>query len=219
MNPKIRRNLVILLTIALVPALAACVSRSTYPPSGFIDTTSGLTDSQRDDKFEREWVSDDVARVKLIRSLRKVQIRPLNLDFLTDKDKHDSEDLKELQTSFKEAFEKRLGETHTIVPATARAGSDTLVIEAALAKIYSPNRLLNVLTSLLIGPITNGGGAFEARLVDAGSRKPVAKIAEEQKGAWHFGSLVIGGYLKYYDTKAVFGAWAKRLANWLNEES
>ena len=147
MAPQSRRLLALALALALVPALAACVSRGTYPPSGYIDTTSGMTGSQRDGKFKQEWVSDDAQQRMHLRTFKKIQVRPLTVDHLTDKDKFKAKDLRKLQSSFQKSFEEKLGENHTIGSAGAPADADTLVVDAALVKIYQPWRLLNLATT------------------------------------------------------------------------
>ena len=208
----------LLVILALLPTFSACVSRGTYPQSGYLGSTEGMTDSQRDEKFEQEWVSEDTQQRVALRAFRKIQIRPLDLGHLAEADEHDPKDLEKLKRSYQSAFEEVLGERHEIVPAGQPAGPDVLVVESTLTRIYQPNRLLNLATTIIVGPITNGGAAFEARLREGQGGGDLAKIAEEQKGSWHLGSLLIGGYLKYYDTEKVFLAWAKRLDAWLSEE-
>jgi len=209
----------IIALMASILVLSGCVSRGTHPPTPYLGSLAGMADSQREGKFEQEFVSDDVSQRVALRQYKKVQIQDLRFEHLEEADKHKKDILTKLNKSYREAFESTLRDAGlTIVPAGSSADSSTLVIESALVKIYSPNRALNVLTTFLIGPITNGGGAFESQLVDGGSRQPIAKIAEEQKGAWHLGSILIGGYMKYYDTEKVFVAWAKRLRELLTGE-
>ncbi len=219
MSPTTRRLLTLALVLGFVCTLSACVSRGTYPPAGFLSETSGMTDSQRDDKFEQEWVSSDKQQVMKLRTFKRIQVRPLNVEHLTDRADFSQADLEKLQRSFREAFEDRLGQSHTLVPANAAPDADTLVVDAALTKVYQPWRLINVIMTFVLSPISNGGAAIEARLVDGGSNESLAKFAEEQKGAWHLGSILIGGYFKYYDAEKVFAAWANRLDEWLSEES
>ncbi len=213
-----RQRSAIAIAVLAAMLLAGCVSRGTHPPTPYLGSLEGMSDSQRDDKFKREYFSDDAERRVALRRVEKVQIADLRFDYLEDRAKHEQA-LQKLNTSYRTAFESVLGEAGIqIVPPDATADPSTLRIESSLVKIYTPNRMLNVLTTILVGPITNGGAAFETQLVDVGSRQPVAKIAEEQKGAWHLGSLTIGGYMKYYDTERVFGAWAKRLRDLLTGE-
>ena len=53
--------------------------------------------------------------------------------------------------------------------AETRGGTKALTVRAALTNIETPNRALNVATTLLIGPLTTGGASLEIEILDTQS--------------------------------------------------
>jgi Protein of unknown function (DUF3313) len=50
--------------------------------------------------------------------------------------------------------------------AGAGGGTKALIVRAAITDVDTPNRALNVATSLLLGPVTSGGASLEVEVVD-----------------------------------------------------
>ncbi len=51
----------------------------------------------------------------------------------------------------------------------SKGGKGTLVLRIALTDVATPNRALNVFTSLLVGPLTSGGASLEMSMTDESS--------------------------------------------------
>jgi Protein of unknown function (DUF3313) len=50
-----------------------------------------------------------------------------------------------------------------------RSGTKTLMVRAAVTDVDTPNRAVNVATTLLLGPVTSGGASMEVEIVDGQS--------------------------------------------------
>jgi Protein of unknown function (DUF3313) len=50
-----------------------------------------------------------------------------------------------------------------------RSGTKTLMVRAAVTDVDTPNRAVNVATTLLLGPVTSGGASMEVEVVDGQS--------------------------------------------------
>lgn len=61
--------------------------------------------------------------------------------------------------------------------ATDVVGPDTLRIRAAVTEVVHPNRALNLVTSLALGPVSRGAAAGEAEIVDGRTGRRLAAIS------------------------------------------
>ena len=92
----------------------------------------------------------------------------------------------------------------------------TLVVKAILVDVDAPPRALNVVTSaLILVPVANGSAAFEAKILDGGTGKTLAEIAEKKEGNLDVSSLTVGPFMKFADAEAVFKSWGKSLGKFL----
>lgn len=62
------------------------------------------------------------------------------------------------------------------------AGGGTLRVRAAIGDIETPNRALNIATTLLLGPVTRGGASLEVELVDESSGEVVVAAMCMERG-------------------------------------
>lgn len=206
-------------TVILVTAAVTlgCQTR-TAPPAGSLERES----QAREGTFKQEWAASGAN----LSRFRKIQLRDLDISNVKQKESAfpkfefenlNSKDSPKLQRVFRAEFEKTLREAgYSIVSPRASAGPDTLVMAPRLLEVETPVIWLNTLTTLLVGPVTSGGATFEADFFD-GSKVAAAEIGETQSGAWHFGSVVLGGYQKTYSAEIVFRQWAVRTVEFLKE--
>ena len=199
----------------LIMALGAAVGCRTAPPPGSLDREA----EAREGTFKQEWKKSGVD----FRRFRKIQVRDLDMSGVKEKaslfpkfefESLDRKDSPKLQRVFRREFEKELRAAGYIVRTKhEKVSSDTLVMAPRLLEVETPVIWLNALTTLVIGPLSAGGATFEADFFDGSG--DVAEVGETQSGAWHLGSVLIGGYQKTYDTERVFTVWAKRTVSFL----
>jgi hypothetical protein len=85
-------------------------------------------------------------------------------------------------------------------------GTRTLVLRIALTDVATPNRALNAVTTLLIGPLTSGGARLEMVMTDERSAEVVfaATCAESASVIRHFrGSYSVIPHAKYAVDKCI----------------
>ena len=199
----------------LIMALGAAVGCRTPPPPGSLDREA----EAREGTFKQEWRQRGVD----LSRFRKIQVLDLDMSGVKQKgsmfpkfefENLERKDSPKLQKVFRREFEKELREAGYIVQKPRETpSSDTLVMAPRLLEVETPVIWLNALTTLVIGPLSAGGATFEADFFDGSG--DVAEVGETQSGAWHLGSVLIGGYQKTYDTERVFTVWAKRTVSFL----
>ncbi len=69
--------------------------------------------------------------------------------------------------------------------------------------------------TFVIGPATEGGAGFEAKLVDGASGETVAEISEKHSGGTSANALFVAPYQKYGHSREAFRSWAERTAELL----
>jgi Protein of unknown function (DUF3313) len=64
-----------------------------------------------------------------------------------------------------------------------RSGTKTLMVRAAVTDVDTPNRAVNVATTLLLGPVTSGGASMEVEVVDGQSGVVQVAAACTERGS------------------------------------
>ncbi len=88
------------------------------------------------------------------------------------------------------------------VPGNAKA----LVVRAALTDLDTPNRALNVATTLVIGPMTSGGASVEMEIIDEGAGTVMFAATCTERGSvlWQFtGAYSVLSHAKYAISECV----------------
>jgi Protein of unknown function (DUF3313) len=118
-----------------------------------------------------------------------------------------SERLRELDPALRQEvlahFDKEL--SSRILPGV-RSNTNALVVRAVVTDVDTPNRALNVATSLLIGPTTSGGASVEIEIVDEGSGAAMLSATCTERGSilWQFiGAYSILSHAKYAISECV----------------
>jgi hypothetical protein len=77
-------------------------------------------------------------------------------------------------------------ETKALILKSSVVGSKALIFRAAVIDVETPNRALNVLTTLLIGPLTSGGASIEMTISDqfSGELLMAALCTESASAIW-----------------------------------
>ncbi len=199
----------------LLVALGVAVGCRSAPPTGSMDREA----QAREGTFKQEWKAHDAN----LSGYKNIQVRDLDMSGVKQKESVfpkfefenvSSKDSPKLQKVFRREFEEKLREAGYSVQWPSRTPSpDTLVIAPRLLEIETPVIWLNVLTTVLVGPLSSGGATFEADFFDG--RGDVAEVGETQSSAWHLGSVLLGGYSKTYTAERVFQTWAKRTVSFL----
>lgn len=72
--------------------------------------------------------------------------------------------------------------------AGASGGSKSLLARAAITDVDTPNRTLNIVSSLLLGPLTSGGASVELEVTDASSGDAMLAATCTERGSviWQF---------------------------------
>jgi Protein of unknown function (DUF3313) len=65
----------------------------------------------------------------------------------------------------------------------AGGGTRALIVRAAVTDVDTPNRALNVATSLLLGPMTSGGASLEVEVVDEQSSAVLVAATCTERGS------------------------------------
>jgi Protein of unknown function (DUF3313) len=141
-------------------ALSAC---STLIPnqSGFVPPNIGLKSTEVENFLVYKAPNFDLGNYGQLRALPSEIYAP-------------SARLIDLETSLQKELlqEIDLKVAAQLVDVT-KLGTRTLVLRIALTDVATPNRALNVVTSLLIGPLTSGGASLEMLMTDERSAEVV----------------------------------------------
>lgn len=185
--------------IAALTLLAACAA-GPAPRTGFLGDYSRL-----------ERVGDSDSRLEQrppvgydLRRFRAVHIEPtaVQVEGIDDaaKDK--------LAAAFRDALVERLDGA---LPLAERSGPGVLKVRTAIVDARKANVAVNAVTSLLLMPITRGGMAAEAEVVDGGSGERIAALSWSRRG----GKLTEMGlsYTELGEARSGLRAFARRLAD------
>ncbi len=187
-------------------SLSACTSVH-QPPSGFLGDYSSL---QKGKNFKQERVAGGVDLTKY----QKIKVNPVEIDRFQNSHKEYSDtEIQNLAAELKTSLEKSLSKRYEILGPQDKPDQRTLVISPALVYATSPERILNVATFWLIGfQFSKGSAALEAKLIDGGTGKEIAAVAEERKGGGgllDIKSLLIGGFFRFIHAEGAFNRWGK----------
>lgn len=95
-------------------------------------------------------------------------------------DSLDDNEKKQLSDVFRQALIERL---NGALPVVTEPGPGVLRVRTAIVDARKANVGVNVLTSLLLMPVTRGGMAAEAEVVDSGNGARIAALAWSRSGA------------------------------------
>ena len=187
-------------------ALSACTSIH-QPSSGFLNDYSSL---QKGKTFKQERTVSSADLTKYA----KVKVNTVDTSRFQNTNKEYSEsEIQNMGIELKTSLEKSLSKRYEILGPNDRPDQRTLVIAPALIYMTSPERVLNAATIWFFGlQISKGGAAFEAKLIDGGTGKEIAAVAEERKGGGgllDFKSLLIGGFFRFIHAEGAFNRWGK----------
>lgn len=90
------------------------------------------------------------------------------------------EDRRQLSAVFREALVERVGGA---LPLVERTGPGVLHVRSAITGARKANIALNVATSLLLTPVSRGGVAAEAEVLDGGTGARIAALSWSRRGA------------------------------------
>lgn len=121
----------------------------------------------------------------------------------------DDEERQKLSAAFREALVERL---NGALPVTDQTGPGVLRVRTAIVEARKANVAVNaVTTSLLLMPVTQGGVAAEAEVVDGGSGERIAALSWARRGAK---VTEIGlSYTELGQARSGLRAFARRLAD------
>ncbi len=185
-------------------SLSACTSVH-QPPSGFLGDYSSL---QKGRNFKQERVAGGVDLTKY----QKIKVNPVEIDRFQNSHKEYSDtEIQNLAVKLKTALENRLSKRYEILGSKDRPDQRTLVISPALVYATSPEWIINAATFWLIGfQFSKGSAVLEAKLIDGGTGKEIAAVAEERKGGGglhDIKSLLIGGFFRFIHAEGAFKRW------------
>ncbi len=203
---KDKRAFLILL-VCLTVVLPGCASVST--PSGFLGDYSRLQPGQY---FKQEYIAPDAYFGKY----SKVKVDPVELKhFDNSANQYDKEKMEELGSKLKTALEDELGKRYEVLSVNAPPDRETVIIRPALVYVAEPERLLNLATAFFIYiALSKGAAAFEAKLIDGGTKKELAAVSEKRKaggGIRDAKSILIGNYMRFTHAEGAFKRWGKNL--------
>ncbi|HXV28158.1 MAG TPA: DUF3313 domain-containing protein [bacterium] len=206
MKASTKHGMVISL-IWFLAVLPACTS--TYKSSGFFDDYSVL---QEGEYLKQEYIAPGAD----LYGYQKVIVRSVEMKYFENAEgKFSQEDINKLSTRLHESLKEELGEKYVVLGETAPTDKNTLIVSPALVYVKTPNRLLNVATFWLIGfNFSKGAAAFEAKLIDGGSNKVVAEVAEKRKsagGITDVKGILLGGWMRFASADGIFKRWGKDL--------
>ena len=186
--------------------LSACTSIH-QPSSGFLKDYSNL---EKGKNFKQERIAAGVDLTKY----RKAKVNPVDTGRFQNPNKEYSDaEVQNLAIELKDALETSLSKRYAILATKMRPDSETLVISPALVYATSPEPLINVATFWLIGfQFSKGSAALEAKLIDGGTGKEIAAVAEERTGGGgllDIKSLLIGGFFRFIHAEGAFKRWGK----------
>lgn len=187
--------------------LSGCASIG--KPAGFLEDYSRL---HQGDYFKQEYAAPGADFYRY----QKVKVEPIELRYYKDRGEFEAEELERLASSLETELKKGVQDAFEIVESTEGVDEKTLVVKAILVDADAPPRALNVVTSaLILVPVANGSATFEAKILDGGTGKTVAEIAEKKEGNLDVSSLTVGPFMKFADAEAVFKSWGKSLGKFL----
>ena len=187
-------------------SLSACTSVH-QPPSGFLGEYSSL---QKGKNFKQERVAEGVDLAKY----QKVKVDPVETSrFQNPNKEYSDEEVQTMAAELKAALESRLSKRYVILGTYDHPDQQTLVIRPALVYATSPEPIINLVTFWLIGfQFSKGSAALEAKLMDGGTGKEIAAVAEERTGGGgllDIKSLLIGGFFRFIHAEGAFNRWGK----------
>jgi Protein of unknown function (DUF3313) len=182
-----------LLLFALALALSACTTLSPNRPV-FLPAAIVLKSTEVENFFVYRSPNFDIANYRSLRaSAAQIYAPSARLIELDPK----------LQNELLQEIDQKVASQ--LVNATD-LGTRTLVLRIALTDVATPNRALNVVTTLLIGPLTSGGARLEMVVTDDRSAEVLfaATCAETASVIRHFtGSYSVISHAKYAVDKCI----------------
>lgn len=161
------RQIALLVGLCLVTGCAA----GPAPRSGFLGSYDGLEQIRGSDSLleQRPSPTFDPA------SFHAVSIDPpvIEVSDINDVDRE------RLASAFREALIERL---EGKLPIVADAGPGVLRIRTSIVDVKKANVPMNIVTSLLAVPLSQGGVAAEAEVLDGGSGERVAALSWSRRG-------------------------------------
>jgi hypothetical protein len=115
-------------------------------------------------------------------------------------------DADRLRTVFAESLAQEFGQSLRLVQV---AGPGTLRIRAAITDARKANVPLNILSQLLIWPVSRGGVSAEAEVIDVRRGERVAALSWTRKGAAM--TAVTAPFARYGDARSGLRSFARRL--------
>jgi hypothetical protein len=180
-------------------ALAACAS-GPAPRTGFLGDYSELTRVRDSDSIIAQSPPPgfDVSRYDAV----FIEPSVIELDELGE------EDRQQLSAAFREALAERVGPSMRVVD---RSGPRVLRVRSAIVGARKANVALNVVTSLLAAPLSRGGVAAEAEVLDGATGRRIAALSWSRRGARL--DQVGLSYTRLGEARAGLRAFAGRLAD------
>lgn len=187
-------------SIIAAALLATACAATPAPRSGFIGDYSRLEPVRSSDSLleERPAPGFDLTRYRAI-VIEPTEIRAEGLR---------QTDQQMLAQVFREALLEQLDGS---LPVVETAGPDVLRVRSAIIEARRANVAVNAITSLLAAPVSRGGVAAEAEVLDGGTGKRIAALAWSRRGAK---IAEIGlSYTRLGDARSGLRAFAVRLAD------
>ena len=179
--------------------LAACAA-GPAPRSGFLGDYSRLERVGSSDSLLEQRPPADYD----LRRFRAVMIEPTDVQV----EGLDDEERQKLSAAFREALVERL---NGALPVTDQTGPGVLRVRTAIVEARKANVAVNAVTTLLLMPVTQGGVAAEAEVVDGGSGERIAALSWARRGAK---VTEIGlSYTELGQARSGLRAFARRLAD------
>lgn len=185
--------------LAALALLAGCAA-GPAPRSGFLSDYSALEKVRKSDSLlEQRPPAGFNARAYRAVSIEEPRIL---VDGLGEADRA------QLAAAFREALVERLDGR---LPLVDQPGPGVLHVRAAIVSARRANIAVNVVTGLLGTPISRGGVAAEAEVLDGGTRRRIAALSWARRGAK---ITQIGlSYTRLGEARAGLREFARRLAS------
>lgn len=188
------------LSVVAISALLASCAAGPAPRTGFLGDYSGLARVGSSDSLLEQRPSPhfDVAE------FHGVFIEPteVRVDGLSEAEKQQLSDV------FRAALVERL---NGALPLVGASGRGVIKVRTAIVEARKANVAANVVTSLLAVPVTRGGVAAEAEVVDGGSGQRIAALAWARRGGKI--SEIGLSYTQLGEARSGLRAFAYRLAD------
>ena len=154
-----------------VGALAAGCATTTTAPAGFLSDYAALRPSQFDNvALYRDPAFDP-------RNYGQVVITPTRMHGASSR-------LRELSPELRAEVLAHIDqEITTRTKPLAGAAASALRVRAAVTDVDTPNRVVNVLSSVVIGPVTTGGASLEVEVSDAASGRILVAATCAERGS------------------------------------